>query len=472
MSIYGDVNVKIEDGNLGRSAATGTGVHVKIGASPVSSLVPVYITSSMKAAAVKEKLGFSPLSDACIDSLDGGSKTIICYPVKASVEGSVSEVEHTGTGEGTVQVNGKPNGRYDVIVKICLTGDTNAGAMQVSIDGGNTYLEEMTIPLSGLFEIPYTNLSLTFTGEGEKAYVAGDKYCFTTTAPSMSNEDVIAAVEKLIHFNTPLEYVHIVGTSGKALWASLMSLAEDFSENYKKPLFFLCEGRSLDKGETLDEYLAAMKEERRGINSIYLSVCLAWARFYRLDLRTQDINLAGYLTGFISQAKESQSIGEVESFPISEAKLIRLLPDGIEDYLSLLNDEKFITVRQYSGLEGYYVTNANIMAPETSDYQYIENIRVLNRIVKAVRKQALEKLQMEIDPSNLDSAISVIREHLNTALEKAVQDKIISTGEISIDTDSINILLSESLDIAVTYVPMGYARQINISFGISNPYKK
>ena len=43
-----DVTFVVEDGSLGNSGSTGTGVHVKIGASPVESTVPILITGSMK----------------------------------------------------------------------------------------------------------------------------------------------------------------------------------------------------------------------------------------------------------------------------------------------------------------------------------------------------------------------------------------------------------------------------------------
>ena len=35
--MFGDVNVKVEDGNLGRSSSTGTGTSIKIGISNVES---------------------------------------------------------------------------------------------------------------------------------------------------------------------------------------------------------------------------------------------------------------------------------------------------------------------------------------------------------------------------------------------------------------------------------------------------
>lgn len=470
--IFGDVNVTVEDGNLGRTASTGTGIHVKIGASPIESNVPIIITNTMKVAAIQEKLGFSPLADANIDSIDGGSKTIINIPVKPVTIGTIGEVVRKGTGTADIQATGEPNNAYDIIVKITVAGGVNEAAMTISIDGGNNYGEEVTIPLNAVYAVTGTGITLAFTADAENKFVAGDTYSFSTTAPAMSNSDILASVDKLINYNTAFEYVHIVGTTGKALWASLASVASDFVKIYKKPMFFLLEGRLPMNEETLDQYVAAMQAERKGLSTQYLQVCLAFGNFYRKDQRTQNINLAGYLTGFYSQAKESQSIGEVKSFPISEAKLLKLLPAGIEDYLEALNTEHYMTVRRYYGKENYFVTNACVMSSDTSDYQYAEEVRVSNRIVKAVRALALEELQTEIDPDDIEGSMAAIKEQLNIAIEDAIQDKIISSGEIIIDTDNLNILVEESIDVSVTYVPMGHVREMNIQFAVSNPYTK
>lgn len=56
-----DVRHEITDGLLGLSKYQGTGVHVKIGASPIVSAEPVVITGSMSADRIKEYLGLSPL---------------------------------------------------------------------------------------------------------------------------------------------------------------------------------------------------------------------------------------------------------------------------------------------------------------------------------------------------------------------------------------------------------------------------
>lgn len=93
-----DVTFVVEDGSLGNSGSTGTGVHVKIGASPVETTVPILITGSMKPEQMKEKLGLSPLADACIDSVENGASRIYCVPVRPETAGTNGEVAHSGTG--------------------------------------------------------------------------------------------------------------------------------------------------------------------------------------------------------------------------------------------------------------------------------------------------------------------------------------------------------------------------------------
>lgn len=468
--MYGDVNATVEDGNLGRSSSTGTGTQFKIGVSGVKTTTPILITGTMDAKKIKEKVGITPLADACIDSVEWGASNIYGVPVAATTQGTVGEVTAVKTGNGTFKVSGNPNNAYDIVVKITDDGENNEAGFKYSLDGGNTFTEEMTVPLTGETELTDTGLKAIFTeAEGGDSFKEGDTFSFSTTAPSMSNTDVITAVESLININTAFEFVHIVGTSSRALWASLCTLASDFLTKYKRPLFFVCEARAKRADETLDEYVKAMQEERKGINSMYVQVVCSNSRYQRMDGRVQDINNAGIVTGLYCQAKESQSIGEVKSFPISEAKMLKLLPEGIEDYISVLDAAKYLTFRQYVGKEDYFVTSANMMSPEGSDYQYTEDVRVSNRLVKAVRAYALEELQTEIDPGDLEVSIANLQENLNTPVEEAASDKVISSGRLTINTENLNILVDETIDVRVDYVPMGHVRTINLTFAVENP---
>ena len=258
-----------------------------------------------------------------------------------------------------------------------------------------------------------------------RSFVEEDAYAFSTTAPTMNNENVLQAAEKLVKYNKTVEVCHIVGVSTKSLWAALQRKAEEFLKEYKKPLIFLCEARPCAKGEKIEEYAAAMKEERKGIDSFFICVSASYATYQRKDFRTQNINLAGVISGLIGKAKESLSIGCVEEFPVSSEKLIKLLPEGIADYSKELDELGYTVFRQYNGREDFYVSNANVMAPEGSDYQYVESVRVLNRIVREVSLKATDKIQTEVDPENLEGSVKSIEAHLNIAMEDCERDKVI-----------------------------------------------
>jgi len=159
----------------------------------------------------------------------------------------------------------------------------------------------------------------------------------------------------------------------------------------------------------------------------------------------------------------------VEEFPISSAKLIKLVPEGIENYSRQLDELGYTVLRQYVGKDDFYVSNANVMAKPGSDFPYVESVRVLNRIVREVSMKATDKVQTEIDPENLESSIKVIEAYLNIAVEECENDKIISSGEVSINTEGLNILADETLNVSATWVPMGTARRFNLSFAVSNP---
>lgn len=464
--MFGDVYVEIQDGNLGRSISTGTGIHVKVGVSGVEQSV-VTIKKSMAVKKIKELLGYTPLADACIDSVENGAETIYCIPVHAGTDGTVSEVTHTGDGTGTVSITGKPENAYKIIVEITETGALNSGGVRYSIDGGNSFSTEETIPAAGKIKIPGTGLELAFSGA---SFTAADLYEFETTAPVATNQEILEALESLKNFNKLFEFVHVVGPSTKALWASIAELANKFQEEYKKPLMFICESRYLEEEEDVPTWVEYLLDERKGVESRYLQVVPAFGNYIRMDGREQICNLAGVLSGLYGAAKESQSVGEVGTFPISSAKMTTLLPVGVEEYLEDLDGAGYCTFRQYHGLEEFFVTSANMFSPENSDFRYAEEVRVLNRLVRDIRLAALEKLQMEIDVENLDASLAKLEEELNVPIDEAVQDQIISSGRVSIDTENLNILVDEELKLLVTYVPKGHVRNIYITVAASNPY--
>lgn len=470
-----DVKTTITDGGLAAGGTKGEGIHFKIGVSPVGAAEPIRINGTMNAKSIKEKLGMSPLADACMLSVENGSNIIYCIPVQGSVAGTIKEIQKSGLGKGNCTVEGKPYNDYDIAIRFEKQGGFNQAVFRYSIDNEFSYSDEITLSLNGEFELPQTGLKLKFTEDAvDKAssFQVGDSYKFSTTAPQMTNQDALTALEKMRASNISFEYVHIVGESTKTLWSALAIEAEKLLSEYHKPLFFILEARRQTPEEkTIDEYVQYLVGEQKGLISYDIQVVAARSLYTRMDGSTKDINNAGIVCGLYSKARVCQSIGETKVFSIPENKMLKLLPEGIENYISALDEAKYLTFRKYEGLENFYVTNARMMAAEGSDYQYAERVRVKNKIVRETRKEALLQLQSEVDMSDPEGSLQAIAKFIETPLDKMTTNKEISSARIVIP-EGQDVLTTEKLKLLIRYVPKGYIRELEIDLGMENPFRK
>jgi len=467
-----DVNTIITDGGLGVDTTKGVGIHFKIGVSPIVSSVPLIITGTMNAKKIKEKLGLSPLADACMDSVENGSNMIYCLPVNASVAGTIGDVEKVGTGLGLCTVTGTPNNAYEMIAKFTGAGGFNQAVLRYSVDGGYSFSDEVTLAVNGEVSIPSTGVTFEFTENVVQAdsFKIGDTYTVKTEAPQMTNQDVLTEIDKLRNTAYSFEFVHIVGESTKALWAAVSSEEQTFYEQYKKPLFFVLEARNITEEESLDEYAQYLVDERIGLQNYDIQIVTARSLYTRMDGTIHDINNAGIVCGLYSKSGVQQSIGEVKSFNIPENKMLELLPVGIEDYIGLFDETKYLTFRKYEGLEGFYVTNARMMCPDGSDYRYAEDVRVKNKIVKETRKQALQELQSDVDMADVQGSLETIAKFIQIPVDRMARSKEISSGRIVVP-EGQDILVTEKLSVVIRYVPIGHVREIEIDLGMENPFK-
>lgn len=234
-----DVRYSITDGQLQQPGQQGTGIHVKIGASPVDTAESVSITGTMSAAKIKEKLGLSPLADAVMDSVENGSAKILCLPVLASTAGTVTEVTVSEKAGGTVTVEGTPHNAFRVIVRITGKGGLNTASFRYSLNGGYSWSDDITVPTAGQYAVEDAGFTMTFSTDS--AFEVGDTFRFETTAPTMTNDDVMKAAAKLKDISTAYEYVHVVGAAAPELWAAVSVKQAELMERYRKPVFFVLE---------------------------------------------------------------------------------------------------------------------------------------------------------------------------------------------------------------------------------------
>lgn len=470
-----DVTTTVTDGLLGLATEKGDGVHLKIGVSPVVSDTPIVITGNMTATKIKERLGLSPLADKVMDSVENGSNRIYCLPVSASMAGSKGTVEKTGTGTGSLTTDGSPYNSFDVIVKITGQGRRNTALFVYSIDGGYSYSDELTVPLTGIYEIPLTGLTVTFTEGAEPnqdiPFLVGDVFRFRTAAPTMTNADTLAAVEKLKNFNELYEFVHIVGESQKALWSAVSEQQKELAATYNKPLLFVLEAYAPLDSEAAIEYAVKLENDKKGLKNTDIQVVAARSLYVGMDGITREINNAGIVCGLYSKTKVHQSIGKTRDtagMGISKIKMLELRPSGIDEYIELLDAARYLTFREYDGLDGFFVTNARVMSPDGSDYRYAEDVRVKNKIIKEVRKEALQLLQDDIDLEDMQNELETRAKFMQTPLDGMVRNQEISSATITVP-EGQDIIATEKMSVIVRYVSRGYIREIEVDLGRTKP---
>lgn len=465
-----DVSHTIADGQLGLANQTGTGIHVKIGVSSVVADEPLIITGTMSVKRIKEKLGLSPLADAVMDSVENGSSKIYCLPVKAGSSGTVSEVKKTPEdASGTLKVEGTPANFFNIIVKMVGKGGLNVAVFRYSLNDGISWSEDITVPTSGKYEAEEAGLTFTFATETE--FAVNDMFTCTTTAPQMTNENILEAVDRLKNINVAWEFVHIVGSAAPELWAALSVKQKELIDKYHKPVSFILEAYQKKAEETMSEYVSALETDRRKISNYDMQVVFARGNYVGMDGVIRDTNLANIVCGLYARAPVQESIGKTAAYSISDEKLLGLLPVGLdEDDIEALDQAGYLTFRQYDGLAGYYVTNAKMMCPEDSDYRYAEDVRVKNKIIRLTRQAALKQLQEDVDLGNVDADLGAKAKFITAEVEKQMVDKKeISSIRVIVPTGQ-NILKTEQMQMQVRYVPIGKIREIVIDIAMENPY--
>ena len=472
-----DVKTTVSDGLLGFAAAAGDGLSVKIGASPIVSNAPVIITGDMDAGKIRERLGLSPLADAAMDAVQGGAGRIFCFPVAAATAGTLTSVAKEGKGGGSQTVDGSPTNAFQVVIQITAQGGLNTAAFKASFNGGHSFTDEITVPVTGSYALEGTGLTVQFAETADEdqkpsSFLVGDTFTFSSTAPAMTNGDVLAAVDRLKEFTQEFEFIHIVGESTLPLWQAMSEAQKELMNVYHKPAFILLEAAfpQADVDGDLHDWAFQMEANRKKIKNTDIQVCAAWGRLARLDGTTQTVNLAGLVSGRYAKAPVQESVGKTRpelGYGFPEKQLEELLPAGYDNtVIELLDVAGYLTFRKYDGLDGFYIYHTKMMSPDGSDYRYAEDVRVRNKIIREVRKKALLFKNDDIDLTNIQGELETRAKFIAAPLDRMVSGKEIGSYEIIVlDGHEETFPEDETMRVKIRYLSRGYIREIAVDLG-------
>ena len=458
-----DVWFNIQDGSLGILPPPTDGVSAKIG---VATSGPVgQIVSVTNLQQVRDVFGSGPLAEALATHLALSGAPVYAIRVNASVAGTISSVTKSGTGTGSLAVTGSPLDAFDVQVRITRDGvnlAANTAAFQYSLDGGDTWSPEIAMPTSGTYAIPGSGLTLTFSnGTSGTSFVNGDLYRFATTAPSYTLTDLNAAFDVLLGDPREWGWVHVVGAATPAVFAAVATRMQQAETNYRFA-FALLEAPDDTDANLLASW--ANSADRR------VAVAAGYAELTSpLTGRVHKRSIAWVASGRLAAIPVHEHLGRIVRGPVPG--VVSLYRD--EAKTPALDEKGFTTMRTVIGRDGFYFTRGRIKAPAGSDFQFIENRRVMDRACRIVRNAALRYLNESVRVDDQGNIYEPDARAMEAFIEGQLIAGLVSPGhasavQVSVKRDS-NVLSTRSTTVTVRVRPLGYLEYIEANIGFVNP---
>lgn len=371
----------VNDPGLG-TVAPATSIPLVIGFSSAGTPNVMKSYSSIAALLAGEGQGQAVEAAASILARAGGPVRFM--KTATSVAGSVGSpsVTRTSTSTGTVTAATTPNDDYEMKVQVVTTGDVGAGTFRYSLDGGNTWSENLTIPSGGTFVVPNTGLTLTFTsGAGPIHFEAGDLHEIDCVAPVWNSTDLGNAVTAILADNLSWDFIVLAGkiatgsaaaTIGAALDTHLATLFNKY--RYRRAI--------MDAG---NEAAATVKSAWAAVFSARTSVCFG-------DVQMVSAKpFAGWSTPSrpLVNAVAVRAADALISEDLTRGGTTNPLPDVLaishDEFVNETMDEaKFTTTRTWPGAEGFYLTDCRLKSPAGSDFKYWQHGRVMDAVCRVV----------------------------------------------------------------------------------------
>lgn len=464
----GHVNNSILDGALGVQPAASTGIFGAVGVAAAGYGQGILILTT--AADAQEKLLAGPLRDLIVSALSLANTTVYAVPLLGTVDGVVSAVlkAAAAAGTGSMTVAGLPRNDYDVSVEIKSGGGLNEASAVVTVDGIPS--ARFTIAEDGQYVIAGTGLTLTFVAGAEGiSFAAGDVFTFSTSAPAATNAELLAGIDTLLESSYAFEWIAVAGITDAAMWAALATKATG-AEAFYRYIHFKAQARYLDEGETIDQWVAALTGDERGLTvggrvQVYAAHLLQADPFGATDVR----GAIGLACGMSARRDVQEPVDAVRNGSVSG--VVKLLPEGINGgHIDALDNAGYATLTTYIGLTGAYITHGRMFAEGTSDYGLEERRRVMDLACHRIRTAQLMYLNdtVSIAADGSMEGIEMFKAISQQVLNDMAAAGQISAGEIEIDPNQ-NILSTETIETRVKIVPLGKMTFIENVISYANP---
>lgn len=302
-------------------------------------------------------------------------------------------------------------------------------------------------------------------------------------------------------------YATVIPTEGIYTFVEIETLVNATNGRIRQMAIMLDTVFSNGHIATIQTIVEALESEHKPISVIYSADMSALELDELVDLRSETSNkvsvvigqdgagvgndifqntfdysipCTGAVLGAISKAAVHECIAWPEKFRMSGTELDTiafatgvLYTEVAESLLNALNTKGYIFLRKHIGMAGSYLNDSHTCISLTSDYSSIELNRTIDKATRGIRTFLLPKLNSPLEVNPVDGTLSIdtIKYFENLAgkpLEQMAKNGEVSGYKVTINSNQ-NVLVSSKLDINVTLVAKGVARNIvvNIGFGTS-----
>ncbi len=294
-----------------------------------------------------------------------------------------------------------------------------------------------------------------------------------------------------VAYNPDLSSVSATPTADTTALKAAITAAQDLvKDEYAKhrPLHVLLEGKLWDNTVTLDgsnkDPLNLKLKNAEGVSvMIGQSHSVATVNFGTPEAPIHKFigyAAVGALLGTVSAAAVNENIGWVKKFNVYGGSLTdaaiegKLLTEISSGDIETQHGRGAIFYTTHAGKAGIYFNDSFTCTEETSDFAFIENNRVMNKAVRAIRQALLPRLNSPVlvdqETGFLSPAVvKSIEMDGRKALEELLSNQEVSGIDVYVNPEQ-NILSTSELLVSFEIVPTGTARTITATIGFKNPF--
>lgn len=472
------LSLNVLDGGLG-SAATDTDSLALVTGNSSAGTAGVLAFYSSPQSLIAD-YGYGPGVSLAVRVMQVSGKGVIFAKANDDAVGVAGSVTHNGTGTSVVTTSGNPFDAFDFLITVVAGGTigTDVCRVSVSLDNGVTSLGTFQLPGSSL-AIAKTGITLAF---GAGTLVAGDTYDFACVAPlsSSTSSSTAGSIVNVIQAIPAYSSTH-AGTYPTMIFdanvrdqnaCALLEVELDAlaAGNQFARLFTSAEASS--NYPTISNWAAQISQDFAGNDTIRVSVGAGEASTY-------DSTVGAYLTRStvwaVGPLLTSIKV-HIDPAWVSLGSLPGVRAVTYDQRIDVdLDSARFSTLKSFVGLSGFYITNCRLMAPASSDYQFVQYGRVMDKVCRNTYGYFLQALSQSVrlNPSTgriLEAEAQALESGNNARLKaNVIADGNCSSAATTVSRTDNLATPGATFHAQVAVVPLGYLKQINVDLFFVNP---